>query len=117
MKSIIAAGLLLGCAHGAIAGPYANVETNSALFGDDYLGSVTEAHAGFEGELGESGSWYVQAGPAFVSVDGEDLETEFSGKVGAAYDISEDVNIYAEYSWIGGEELGSGVKTGVTYRF
>ena len=28
MKSIIAAGFLLGCAQGAIAGPYANVETN-----------------------------------------------------------------------------------------
>ena len=117
MKSIIAAGLLLGCAHGAIAAPYANVETNSGWYGDDYEAAVTEVHAGFEGELGESGSWYVQAGPAFISVDGEDLETEFSGKVGAGYDISEDLNIYAEYSWIGGEELGSGVKTGVTYRF
>ena len=117
MKSIIAAGLLLGCAHGAIAGPYANVETNTSFFGDDYLGAVTEAHAGYEGELGEEGTWYVQAGPAFVAADGEDLETEFSGKVGAGYDISEDVEIYAEYSWISGEELGSGVKTGVTYRF
>ena len=118
MKSIIAAGLLLGCAHGAaVAGPYANVETNTSYFGEDYLGAVTEAHAGYEGELGENGSWYVQAGPAFVSVDGEDLETEFSGKVGAGYDVSEDINVYAEYSWIGGEELGSSVKTGVTYRF
>ena len=118
MKSIIAAGLLLGCAHGAaVAGPYANVESNTSYFGNDYLGSVTEAHAGYEGEVGESGSWYVQAGPAFVSVDGEDLETEFSGKVGAGYDISEDVEVYAEYSWISGDELGSSVKTGVTYRF
>ena len=59
MKSIIASGLLLGMAHGtvAVAGPYANIESNTTYFGEDYLGSVTETHAGYEGELGESGSW------------------------------------------------------------
>ena len=54
MKSIIAAGLLLGCAHGAaIAGPYANVESNTAWYGNDYEGVVTEAHVGFEDVIGE----------------------------------------------------------------
>ena len=118
MKSIIAAGLLLGCAHGAaIAGPYANVESNTAWYGNDYEGVVTEAHVGFEDVIGEKGSYYIQAGPAFVAVDGEDTESEFSGKIGAAYDISESVEVYGEYSFITGDELGSGVKTGVTYRF
>ena len=75
MKSIIAAGLLLGCAHGAaIAGPYANVESNTAWYGNDYEGVVTEAHVGFEDVIGEKGSYYIQAGPAFVAVDGEDTE-------------------------------------------
>ena len=55
MKSIIAAGLLLGCAHGAIAGPYANVETNTSYFGDDYLGAVTEV------TLGTKVSWVKTA--------------------------------------------------------
>ena len=66
--------------------------------------------------IGENGSYYIQAGPA-VAVDGEDTESEFSGKVGAAYDISESVEVYGEYSFITGDELGSGVKAGVTYRF
>ena len=50
MKSIIAAGFLLGCAHGAIAGPYANIEANSGFVGSDYGGSVTDVHVGYEGE-------------------------------------------------------------------
>ena len=118
MKSIIAAGLLLGCAHGAaIAGPYANVESNTSWYGNDYLGAVTESHIGYEDTIGEDGSWYIQAGPAFVAEDGSDLDVEFSGKIGAGYDVSESVEVYAEYSFISGTELGSGVKTGVTYRF
>ena len=118
MKSIIAAGLLLGCAHGAaVAGPYANVETNSSWSGNDYTTSTIEIHKGYEGELGENGSWYVQGGPAIVVVDGEDSNVEFSGKVGAAYDISESVEIYGEYAFITGDEFGSGTKAGVTYRF
>ena len=64
MKSIIAAGLLLGCAHGAIAGPYANVESNSAAFGDNFEVNVVEIHVGYEGDISENTSYYVQAGPA-----------------------------------------------------
>ena len=109
MKSIIAAGLLLGMAHGsAIAGPYVNVESNI-----DRKDSVLEVHKGYEGELGEDASWYVQVGPAIV-----DGEAEFSGKAGASYDVSESVEVYGEYSWVTGEKnLGSAVKTGVTYRY
>ena len=117
MKSIIAAGFLLGCAQGAIAGPYANVESNTSWNGNDYLGSVIEAHGGYAGEIGEDGSWYIQAGPALVSPDGADEEVELSGKVGAGYQISEDVEVYGEYSFITGNELGGGVKAGVTYTF
>ena len=55
MKSIIAAGLLLGCAHGAVqAGPYANVEANSGWLADDYQRMLSQGHAGYEGELGEA---------------------------------------------------------------
>ena len=68
MKSIIASGLLLGMAHGAaIAGPYANVESNSAAFGDDFQVNVVEAHVGYEEDISETTGYYVQAGPAFTS--------------------------------------------------
>ena len=59
-------------------------------------GSVIEIHKGYEGELGENGSWFVQGGPAIIAEDGEDAVTEFSGKVGASYDVSEAVEIYGE---------------------
>ena len=71
MKSIIAAGLLLGMAHGtaAVAGPYVNVENNSGFTGSAYKGNVTEFHVGYEGDLGEDASYYVQAGPAVIAAD------------------------------------------------
>ena len=66
----------------ALAGPYVNVETNAGWVGDDYSGATTDIHVGHEGALGESGaSYYVQAGPAIVAVDGEDTDTQFSGKL------------------------------------
>ena len=121
MKSIIASGLLLGLAHGAvapaIAGPYANVESNSAAFGDDFQVSVVEAHVGYEGDISENTSYYVQAGPAFTLRDGEEATTDFSGKLGVSTEVSENVEVYGEYAFITGDELTSAVKTGVTYRF
>ena len=68
-------------ASAALAGPYVNVETNAGWTGDDYTGATTDAHVGYEGALGDTGaSYYVQGGPAIVSVDGEELSTRFSGK-------------------------------------
>ena len=122
MKTIIATGLLLGCAHGAIAGPYANVESNTAWYGNDYEGVVTEAHVGFEDVIGESGSYYIQAGPAFDFGDDVDAEAKVSGKIGASVALSERVDAYGEISVLSAEdwdlsEASVGVKTGFTYTF
>ena len=88
MKSIIAAGLLLGFAHGsAIADLIANVEANI-----DRDTTVLEIHQGYSDSLGEDAAWYVQAGPAII-----DSEAEFSGKAGVTYDVAEDVNLYGEW--------------------
>ena len=119
MKSIIAAGLLLGCANGAIAGPYANIENNASFLGDEFGGAVTEVHAGYEFDSGI----YLQGGPAFLSPNGEAGRTEYSGKVGYATDLSEDLSLYGEVSFITEdkdfdfEELNLGTKIGVTYKF
>ena len=121
IKTAILSGILLGAAHGAFvsaqAGPYANIESNSAIYGDDFQGSVLEVHAGYEGELGESTGYYVQAGPAFTFADGEEASTDFSGKVGVVTELTDKVEVYGEYSFITGDELSSGVKAGATYRF
>ena len=112
MKSIIAAGFLLGCAQGAIAGPYANIEVNSGFVGSDYGGSATDVHVGYEGD-----NWYVQGGPALLQPDNADGEVELSGKAGGSYDVSEDLSVYGEVSFITGDDNGYGTKVGAKYKF
>ncbi len=115
LAAVAATPLLAGA---ALAGPYVNVEANSGWTGSDYSGTTTEAHVGYEGELSETAGYYVQAGPAFVSEDGEATETELSGKVGVGVDVSENVEVYAEISFItSDDDNGYGTKVGATYRF
>ena len=104
----------------AFAGPYVNVENNAGFTGSSFDGSITEVHAGFDGPLGEYAGFYVQAGPALVSVEGEDLDTELSGKAGLGIDLTEQLNIYGELSFItsdSNDDYGYATKAGATYRF
>ena len=115
-----AAGIL--AAPAAIAGPYVNAETNVGYTGNDFNGSVTDLHIGYEGDLGENAGYYVQAGPAIVAVNGEENETEISGKAGLGIDVTDQVNVYGEVSFLTleqqlGDDLGLGVKAGVKYSF
>ena len=114
MKSIIAAGLLLGMAHGAaIAGPYVNVEANSGWSGTNYGGTAIDNHVGIEGD-----GWYLQGGPSIVSPDGGDSTVELSGKAGGSVGLSEDLSLYGEVSFITGEDDNNyGTKVGVKYTF
>ena len=73
MKSIITIAALSVLSAPAFAGPYANVENNAGWVGNDFEGAVTEVHAGYEFEASENVSLYVQAGPAFISIEDEDL--------------------------------------------
>ena len=106
-----------------LAGPYVNVETNAGWAGDDYTGATTDAHVGYEGALGDSGaSFYVQGGPAIVSVDGEELSTRVSGKAGVGIPVTDALSAYGEVSFITAEDeflddLGVGGKLGVKYNF
>ena len=59
----------------ALAGPYVNVEANSGWTGSDYNSTTTDLHVGYEGELGESASYYVQGGASVVSPDGAESDT------------------------------------------
>jgi hypothetical protein len=110
-------------ASAALAGPYVNVETNAGWTGDDYTGATTDAHVGYEGALGDTGaSYYVQGGPAIVSVDGEELSTRFSGKAGVGIPVTDALGVYGEVSFITAEDeflddLGVGGKLGVKYNF
>ena len=127
LSKSIAAGAALGMLHGAsapvFAGPYANIENKAKWEGSDFGAAVTHVHAGYEFEPGEDVTIYVQGGPAFVSVDGEETEKEISGKVGIKGNLSEKLKLYGEVSFItedlefDTQDLNLGTKIGVTYSF
>ena len=98
-KSVFAATALSMSAGAALAGPYVNVETNAGWVGDDYSGATTDIHVGYEGEVGAA-SYYVQAGPAVVAVDGEETDTQFSGKAGLGIPVSDALSAYGEVSFL-----------------
>ena len=103
----------------ALAGPYVNVETNAGWVGDDYTAATTDLHVGFEGEAGAA-SYYVQAGPAIVAVDGQDTDTQFSGKAGVGVPVSDAIGVYGEMSFLtadNDDDFGLGGKLGVKYNF
>ena len=120
IKSVFAATAALSMSAGAaLAGPYVNVETNAGWVGDGYSGATTDIHVGYEGEIGAA-SYYVQAGPAVVAVDGADTETEFSGKAGIGIPVSDAIGVYGELSFLtadDSDDLGVGGKLGLKYNF
>ena len=119
-KSVFAASAALFASAGAaLAGPYVNVETNAGWVGDDYTAATTDLHVGFEGEAGAA-SYYVQAGPAIVAVDGEETDTQFSGKAGVGVPVSDAIGVYGEMSFLTADDdddFGLGGKLGVKYNF
>jgi len=117
IAAVAAAPLFAGA---ALAGPYVNVETNAAWTGDNYTGATTDLHIGYEGDLGDSASYYVQAGPAVVAADGVDTETQFSGKAGLGVGVADNLGVYGEVSFLtadDSDDLGLGGKLGLKYSF
>ena len=120
IKSVFAATAALSMSAGAaLAGPYVNVETNAGWVGDDYSGATTDIHVGYEGEVGAA-SYYVQAGPAIVAEDGEETDTQFSGKAGLGIPVTDALSAYGEVSFLTAEDeddFGLGGKLGVKFNF
>ena len=121
-KSVFAATAALSMSAGAaLAGPYVNVETNAGWSGADYTGATTDFHVGYEGALGESGSYYVQGGASLVSPDGGDSDTVPSGKAGLGFALTDALGAYGEVSFIGSGDddidRGYGGKVGLKYNF
>jgi len=116
--ALAAAPLFAGA---AMAGPYVNVEANSGFTGSDYTGTTTDLHVGYEGPIGESASYYVQAGASVVSPDGGDVDTVPSGKAGLGVSVTEKLGVYGEVSFVGSGDSsvdrGYGTKAGLKYSF
>lgn len=122
IKSVFAATAALSMSAGAaLAGPYVNVEANSGWTGDDYSGTATDLHVGYEGDLGERGSYYVQGGATLVSPDGGESDTVPSGKAGLGFAVTDALGAYGEVSFVGSGDddidRGYGTKLGLKYNF
>ena len=119
-KSVFAAtAALFTSAGAALAGPYVNVEANAGWVGDDYKSTTTDVHVGYEGEIGAA-SYYVQAGPALVSPDGEESDVQFSGKAGLGVPVTDQLGVYGELSFLTADDSdnnGYGGKLGLKYSF
>ena len=116
--ALAAAPLFAGA---AVAGPYVNVETNAGWTGGDYTGAGTDLHVGWEGPIGERGSYYVQGGATVLTPDGGDADTVPSGKAGAGIALTEALGAYGEVSFVGSGDSdvdrGYGAKVGLKYSF
>ena len=121
-KSVFAATAALSMSAGAaLAGPYVNVEANSGWTGSDYEGTATDVHVGYEGPIGERGSYYVQGGIVLLSPDGDDMDVAPSGKAGLGYALTDSLDAYGEVSFAGSGDSdidkGYGAKLGLKYSF
>ncbi len=121
-KSVFAAAAALSMSAGAaLAGPYVNVEANSGWTGSDYGGTATDLHVGYEGDISESASYYVQGGATIVSPDGAESDTVPSGKAGIGLALTDALGAYGEVSFVGSGDSdidrGYGTKLGLKYSF
>ena len=122
MKTLFISTASILFAAPAIAGPYVNVESNSGFSSGDYTSTLVEKHVGYEGELGESATWYVQGGPALEFTDASGTESKVSGKVGATVALTEKVDAYGEFAVVSDDswdisESDLGLKAGFKYTF
>jgi len=103
----------------AFAGVYLNSEANNSYTGSDYDGRTIDLHIGYEGSVGKI-DYYIQGGPAVTAVaDVDGSETEFSGKVGGTYNVTQKLGVYGELSGITNEDTDNsyGSKLGIKYSF
>ena len=98
------------------AGFYVNVENNGSYTGEDYNGSGTDLHLGYEGSNG-SASYYVQGGALLSNPDNSDSETNFSGKVGGSISAAEKIDVYGEFAVVTDDENSYNSKLGIKYAF
>ncbi len=108
----------------AATAPYVNIENNSGFTGlDEFLGGATDLHVGVQTDLGDSGLLYLQGGPRLNHVKDQDMSQEYSAKLGASVDLSEQFNLYGEILAVTNDKefttdtLSLGTKVGVKFVF
>jgi len=101
-----------------LAGPYVNVETNSNFTGSDYQSTATDLHLGWEGEANDL-AYYLQGGKTIKAADGKDSDSNWSGKTGASFPVTEKLKVYGELNFAQVENADNnwGTKLGTKFTF
>ena len=103
----------------AFAGVYLNSEVNNGYTGSDYTGRTVDLHVGYQGSASKL-DYYVQGGPALTAVaDVDGTNTEFSGKLGGTFNVTQKLGVYGELSGISKKDADNsyGSKLGIKYTF
>ena len=116
LKKVLAVAAVSAVSTPAFAGFYLNAEVNSGFSGQNYTGSATDLHLGYEGSNG-SASYYVQGGALLSNPDDSDSETNFSGKIGGSISAAEKIDVYGEFSVVTNDTNSYGSKLGLKYKF
>ncbi len=117
IPAVLAAGPSAQAEEVDLSGFYVTTEANSDWTGDDYDGTTIDVRVGYETELSETVTGYVEVGPAFSLPDGGDQDTEMGAEAGLSVAASQNLELFAEIEVITGEDYDYGTKIGATYRF
>ena len=101
-----------------LAGPYVNVETKTKYTGSEYKSRATDLHVGYTNKLGEL-AYYIQGGKTIKADDGKDSASNWSGKTGASFPVSEKLKVYGElnFAQVEGADNNWGTKLGTKFTF
>ena len=107
----------------SFAGVYLNAENNSSFSGNDFNAGATDLHIGYETNVSDAVSVYVQGGPSIQHVDGADSSGEYSGKFGGNVAVTERLGVYGEVAALTNDkeftfdDLNIGTKIGAKFTF
>ena len=118
MKKILLIATAATVSAPILAGPYVNLETKAKYTGSDYKSRATDLHIGYENKVKDL-AWYVQGGKTLNAADGEESNSNWSGKTGAKLPVTDKLGVYGELSFSQVEDADNnwGTKLGTKYSF
>ena len=118
MKNFFLVAIAATLTSPVLARPYVNIESNASYTGSDYKSRATDFHVGYEGEVNDL-AYYIQGGKTVNAADGADSTSNWSGKTGASFPVTDKLGVYGELSFSQVEDADNnwGTKLGTKFTF
>jgi len=106
-------------ASSALAGPYVRGEATVNLSGSQYSNTEVDLLGGYEEDINERTSWWIEAGPSVLFEDGGGQEVRFKIKSGINYTATEQLDLYGEIGTVINQSTENDYygKAGFKYKF